>query len=256
MQKITSTQNPIVRLCRALQTAKGRQSEGLYLVEGWKMAGEAVQSGQQIVSFLVETESEQHPLVEKLEQMGAEGYSISSDKLASAADTKTPQGILCLIKTPQPKPLEVNRIVVLDGLQDPGNCGTIWRTADAAGFEGMLFGEGSADPFSPKVVRSTMGSIFRVPCERSASLGQRLAQLRKEGYAIVVSSLQGGPFFEREELGPKVALAIGSEARGICEAVRQQATHEYKLPMLGGAESLNAAVAAGIMMYDFVRRSW
>ena len=144
-------------------------------------------------------------------------------------------------------------MVALDGVQDPGNVGTIWRTADAAGFGGVLLGAGCADPMSPKVLRSAMGSAFRVPFARTESMPETLGQLRAAGYSILCSDLHGEDFYERSPVNSKFVLVIGSEAHGISQATREQATHLVKLPMRGGAESLNAAVAAGIMMYELMR---
>ena len=138
-------------------------------------------------------------------------------------------------------------LVALDGEQDPGNVGTIWRTCDAAAFDGLLLSNSCPDEFSPKVLRASMGAAFRVPALR-VDLEQALGELRGQGCAVVSSQLDGAPFFEGLP-GGDVALVIGNEARGVSEGVRALATHRLKLPMPGRAESLNAAVAAGIMMY-------
>ena len=145
------------------------------------------------------------------------------------------------------------RVVALDGVQDPGNVGTIWRTADAAGFEGILFGAGCADPLSPKVQRSAMGSGFRTPFMTAADLPEALTTLRNRGYSVIASDLKGEDFYARRDVGNAFVLIIGSEARGISDEVRSAADMLVKLPMRGGAESLNAAVAAGIMMYELMR---
>ncbi|MBR1559957.1 MAG: RNA methyltransferase, partial [Clostridia bacterium] len=140
-------------------------------------------------------------------------------------------------------------MVALDGVQDPGNLGTIWRTADAAGFGGLLLGGGCADPLSPKVQRSAMGSGFRVPFMFADDLAAALRDLVGRGWTVVASDLRGEDFYRRPDPGERFVLVIGNEARGISDAVRDTATMRVKLPMRGGAESLNAAVAAGILMY-------
>ncbi len=156
---------------------------------------------------------------------------------------------------PEPVALEKlpERIVALDGVQDPGNLGTIWRTADAAGFQALLLGAGGADPLSPKVQRAAMGSGFRVPFCHAPELAESLIALRKRGYRVFASDLSGADFYARPDAGEKFVLVIGNEARGISDAVREAADCRVKLPMRGGAESLNAAVAAGIMMYELMR---
>ena len=146
-----------------------------------------------------------------------------------------------------------SRLVALDGVQDPGNVGTIIRTADAAGLDGVLLSAQCADAFSPKVLRATMGSVFRMGIRVTEDLPGELARLKQEGFSVLSSQLDGTPFYEREPVGERFCLVIGSEGNGVTPEVQQVATHRVKLPMRGGAESLNAAVAAGIMMYELMR---
>ena len=192
---------------------------------------------------------------EELSRMGLRTYLVTRGLLESICDTKTPQGVCASFETPAPMDAESlpDRIVALDGVQDPGNVGTIWRTADAAGFEALLLGAGSADPLSPKVQRSAMGSGFRIPFAQSESLAETLIQLREKGWHVIASDLQGADFYARGDLGERFVLVIGNEARGISDGVKDAADVRLKLPMRGGAESLNAAVAAGIMMYELMR---
>ncbi len=146
-----------------------------------------------------------------------------------------------------------DRIVALDGVQDPGNLGAVWRTADAAGFQALIAGPGCADPLSPKAQRAAMGSGFRIPFARTDDLPGALAELEGRGYAVVAAALDGAPFYDRPPLGDRFVLVIGSEAHGVSRPVLARATLTLKLPMRGGAQSLNAAVAAGIMMYELCR---
>jgi len=179
-------------------------------------------------------------------------YQMPEHVFAAVCDTRTPQGIAAVL-TPETRPADGPRLVALDGVQDPGNVGTIIRTADAAGFDGLLLSRECADLFSPKVLRATMGSIFRMGFSFPASLPEALMALRRKGYSILCSQLDGDPFYEREGVGPAFALIIGNEGQGVSDPVKETATHHLRLPMRGGAESLNAAVAAGIMMYDLTR---
>ena len=144
-------------------------------------------------------------------------------------------------------------MVALDGLQDPGNLGTIWRTADAAGFGGLLLGPGCADPLSPKVQRSAMGSGFRLPFMISEDLPRALEAMKAAGWTVIAADLHGMSFYSRPDPGKRFVLVIGNEARGISDATRLAADMLLKLPMRGGAESLNAAVATGIMMYELTK---
>lgn len=186
---------------------------------------------------------------------GARGFIVTRSLLETICDTRTPQGVCAAFEQPEPVALEAlpERIVALDGVQDPGNLGTIWRTADAAGFQALLLGAGGADPLSPKVQRAAMGSGFRVPFCHAPELAETLIALRKRGYRVFASDLSGADFYARPDAGEKFVLVIGNEARGISAAVREAADCRVKLPMRGGAESLNAAVAAGIMMYELMR---
>ena len=141
---------------------------------------------------------------------------------------------------------------MLENLQDPGNVGTILRTADAAGFTGCVLAGDSADPFAPKALRATMGSVFRVPLARVQSGPEAAEVLKARGYGVVAALLEGEPFYQRQPLPPKVCLLIGNEGSGLSPALAAAATYRYALPMRGGAESLNAAVAAAVMMYEIV----
>ena len=185
----------------------------------------------------------------------ARGFIVTRSLLETICDTRTPQGVCAAFELPEPVALEQlpERVVALDGVQDPGNLGTIWRTADAAGFQALLLGAGGADPLSPKVQRAAMGSGFRLPFCHTPELVDALLQLRQRGYRVFASDLSGADFYARPDAGERFVLVIGNEARGISDAVREAADCRVKLPMRGGAESLNAAVAAGIMMYELMR---
>ena len=185
-------------------------------------------------------------------------FLISEAVERKIAASPSPQGIYAVCKKLD-KPLNLGKIdnngkfIALWNLQDPGNVGTILRTADCAGMEGLLLSEQCADIFSPKVLRATMGSIFRMPVEVTADLPGRLYALREQGYSVLSSQLDGTPFYQRKGVGERYVLVVGNEGNGVSHQVQQLATHRLRLPMRGGAESLNAAVAAGIMMYELTR---
>ena len=183
---------------------------------------------------------------------GAPAFCMPAHVLAAVCDTKTPQGIAAVVRMAE-VPLTGKRLVAMDGVQDPGNVGTIVRTADAAGFDGVLLSNQCADVFSPKVLRATMGSIFRMGIRVTDDLPGLLSQMVQEGASVLSSQLDGEPFYRRSPLNERFVLVIGSEGNGVTDEVKAIATHKVKLPMRGGAESLNAAVAAGIMMYELTR---
>jgi len=252
MDKITSTSNPLIKRLRALKDAKARRETGLFLVEGEVMIREALKCGLKPEEALFEEESR---LSEELTKAGAKVFGASRSAIESACDTKTPQGVCASFHMPQSRnPGETaKRIVALDGVQDPGNVGTIWRTADAAGFDALLIGRGCADPYSPKVQRAAMGSGFRVPAQECV-LTETLEGYKTRGFSIITSALDGDGLYQRRASdSERFVLIIGNEAKGVSKEVQEMSSVKLKIPMRGGAESLNAAVAAGILMYELTR---
>ncbi len=249
--ELTSMQNPLVQQLRSLKTAKGRAEHGLILVEGEKMIREAQSCGLTMRDLLVEQGRDcaiECP-------PGADMHSAPRRILEAVCDTVTPGAVCASFVPPMPLDLQAppDLLVALDGLQDPGNVGTIWRTLDAAGYGGLILGPGSAAPMAPKVVRGSMGSCFRVPALSVDDLPAALQLLKARGHQIAATALTGQDIYRRAPLGKKLALVIGSEARGVSEDVLALSDALLKLPMRGGAESLNAAVAAGIVLYELTR---
>ncbi len=247
-EHITSLKNPRIQTWKSLKDRKGRKETGCFLVEGRKMMEEALQSAFQVEAVLADAERLSEFRLPDDDRL----VTMPGHVLAAICDTKTPQGVAAVVRM-QTAPALGNRLVALDGVQDPGNVGTILRTADAAGFDGVLLSQQCADVFSPKVLRATMGSIFRMGICVTEDLPGRLTGLREEGFSILSSQLDGTPFYDRPPVGERFALVIGSEGNGVTDEVKALATHRVRLPMRGGAESLNAAVAAGIMMYELTR---
>ena len=243
---ITSPKNPKVLLWRSLKDAKGRRETGCFLVEGAKAVEEALTSGFACEALLVQSGVDV-PL-----SADVRVTEVSHRVMEAVCDTRTPQGVAAVMRI-RHEAVTGRRLIALDGVQDPGNVGTIWRTADAAGFSAILFGGGCADPLSPKVQRAAMGSGFRVPYMLAEDLPAALMGLKARGWTVLASDLKGADFYRRPDPGARFVLVIGNEARGISDATREAASALVKLPMRGGAESLNAAVAAGIMMYELMR---
>ena len=248
LEHITSLKNPKVTTWKSLKDRKGRRETGCFLVEGRKMVEEALASAFPVEAVLVDDAR----LDEFTLPAGIPAYSMPGHVLAAVCDTKTPQGIAAIVRMAE-VPLAGKRLVAMDGVQDPGNVGTIIRTADAAGFDGVILSAQCADVFSPKVLRATMGSVFRMGIRVTDDLPGLLTQMVQEGASVLSSQLDGDPFYQRSPLNKRFVLVIGSEGNGVTDEVKAIATHKVKLPMRGGAESLNAAVAAGIMMYELTR---
>ena len=254
MKEITSVHNPRLTALRELQRPRARRESGLFLAESAKMVAEAL-SLSLCRTLVVESGREQEyaAMIAQAEDARCEVLLVSHAVMDALSEAKTPQGVLCTVAIrPEPEQLTGRRIAALDGVQDPGNVGTILRTADAAGFDGVLLSSGCADLYGAKTLRATMGSVFRVPTRRTDDLAGELMAIRAQGYAIAATELGGEDFYTGCPRG-KCVLVIGSEGRGVSQAVRSAATHHLALPMRGGAESLNAAVAAGIMIYEMAR---
>lgn len=248
MEHITSLKNAKVTVWKSLKDRKGRKESGCFLVEGRKMVEEAMASAFPVEAILVDDERQgEFHLPEDVPV-----FTMPSHVLAAVCDTKTPQGIAAVVRMAEVE-LQGSRLVAMDGVQDPGNVGTIIRTADAAGFDGIILSNQCADVFSPKVLRATMGSIFRMGIRVTDDLPGLLTGLVRQGASVLSSQLDGEPFYQRNPLNERFVLVIGSEGNGVTDEVKALATHKVKLPMRGGAESLNAAVAAGIMMYELTR---
>ncbi|MBR5345141.1 MAG: RNA methyltransferase [Clostridia bacterium] len=248
MEIITSLKNPRVALWRSLKRTSVRRECGLFLVEGDKSVAEALESGFEAEAVLLDTD---RPVPENLDP-DLPLVQLPAHVLAAVCDTKTPQGIAAIMRM-APRLVTGKRIVALDGVQDPGNVGTIIRTADAAGLDGVLLSADCADPYGPKVLRATMGSVFHLPVEVTDNLPRRLKEYAVQGIPVISSQLDGTPFDAWKSNGAGFVLVIGSEGNGVSDPIRALATDHLCLPMRGKAESLNAAVAAGIMMYALMR---
>ena len=256
MKEISSVHNPTIASLRELQKAKARRERELFLVDSVKMVRESLALG--LCRTLIIERGREGDYADEIAQalsLGCDALLVTAPVMGALSEAKTPQGIMATVAIrPEPETLCGSLIVALDGVQDPGNVGTILRTADAAGFDGALLSSACADLYSAKTLRATMGSVFRVPTMRTDDLPAALEVMKRLGYAVVATELGGEDFYTHCP-HEKCVLVIGSEGRGVSEAVRAVATHHLALPMRGGAESLNAAVAAGIMIYEMARRA-
>ena len=237
---IISKQNALIKEIRSLLSKKFRDSLKRYVVEGVKMVNEAFALGQKVLT-VVSTEK----CLEMLNVSNIDVTLVSEEVYASITDEKSPQGVLAVIQKPCPNQVDKNECcVMLDGVADPGNVGTIIRTMACAGYKHLLVTPDCADAFSPKAVRSSMSGIYHVnvvTVDRE-DLSTQLSQ------PIVVADMHGEDVFHTTVEKP-FCLVIGNEARGISQTVRSIAHKTVKIPMQTGMESLNAGVSAGILMY-------
>ncbi len=240
--EITSLENQLVKKITSLHKKKFRDEYKMFFIEGMKSIKEAISFNWEIENILYSPDMINYDLE-------IEGVEVSKEILCKISDTVTPQGIVAVCKIKDEK-LDVLRygkkIVYLDKVQDPGNVGTIIRTADAFGIDGVVLSKECADVYSPKVVRSTMGSIFHLPIIRDVCV-EELKKLDKKIYS---SSLTGKEKFEIED---NSILVIGNEGNGISDETKEVTDEFIKIKMPGNAESLNASIAAGILMYEFTK---
>ena len=256
MLEIESKNNNLFKEIKKLKEKKHRIKSNKYLIEGLRFVEEAIKSKVSIDSIIfTESFKEKNPdLFLKINE-NIKLIQMNEALLKQLCSTENPQGIVGVINM-QNKELKSGELVVLvDKVQDPGNMGTIIRTAHAAGAAGIVMTKGTVDIYNDKTLRSTMGSIFYIPIVEDDSL-DFVKSLNKEGYKLVVSSIQGKNNFFEENLQGKDMIAVGNEGNGVSDEVYDIADIKVKIPMPGEAESLNVAVATSIMIYEKIRQSF
>lgn len=259
MQSITSKENELIKHIKKLKDKKYRDMAKEYLIEGIKLVGEAIQERAPIKQIILCDDCEKNATIPKdlmYEIAKYECVYVTEKIFRYLSEVQTPQGILAVIeRNNQDTEIDYNQdiIVALDEIQDPGNLGTILRTVDSIGLTQILVSKGTADSYNPKVVRSTMGAIFRVKIIECEDLKQTLKEVKKHKFKIVVSSLQTENSIYDIHYHKKVII-IGNEANGVEKEIQDMADEKVKIPMLGKTESLNASVAAGIILYEYVRQ--
>jgi TrmH family RNA methyltransferase len=252
---ITSAHNPRIQWVRKLQAQpRFRQDEGLFVLEGVRLVEEALQAGWQpsLALYTPDLSPRGLEIVHMLPSSIVE--EVTPSVMKSASDTRTPQGLLTVVAhkdLPLPSPLDF--VLVLDALRDPGNLGTILRTALAAGVQGVFLAPGSVDPFLPKVLRSAMGAHFHLPLRLLD--WPVIATLLKPGFQIYLAEVAASLPYTQADFHSPVALVIGGEAEGASAEAQRLADVRIYIPMAPGVESLNAAVAAAILMFEVVRHT-
>lgn len=252
---ITSLENPKVRLLRSLHRRRRRYSERLFLLEGVRLLEEAFRAGvtPTLVLYLPERLQETprgQALLERLHTLET-AFPTTPSILDAIADTVTPQGVVAAVPFPDPAPRPDGPILVLDQVRDPGNCGTILRTAEAAGVREVLCAPGTVDPFEPKAVRAGMGAHFHLPV-RSASWDEIAAAC--QGMQVLLAEVEGGSPYDQVDWHLPTALIVGGEAEGASAEAHRLATSLVSIPMAGAAESLNVTVATGILLFEALRQ--
>lgn len=276
---ITSTSNPQVKnLIQLRKKAKIRDEQDVFVAEGIKMYEEAP-AEHLVQTFMSETFFHKYGAGSAAfrhndEAKTGAGITILSDSVfASVSDTATPQGVLCVVRQYHYRPDDLLRsaggfgekgrvtaqnrqplLIVLENLQDPGNLGTILRTAEGAGVTGVLLTGGCVDIYNPKVIRSTMGSIYRMPFCYTDDLPAAVQSLQSQGIRFYAAHLRGAVSYEKPDYTGPSAFLIGNESRGLSDTAADAADLCVKIPMCGQVESLNAGIAAAVLMYEAARQ--
>ncbi|MGV0167272.1 TrmH family RNA methyltransferase [Furfurilactobacillus sp. WILCCON 0119] len=251
MEKIVSLQNNRVKTWKKLATKKGREQAGTYLLDGWHLVKEAVAANVELVAVMGTREAWQAYASELPEHLNA--IEISDDVAKAIGDTVTPQGIFAEVKVPTTSTtlpeVVTGAWLFLDAVQDPGNIGTIVRTADAAGFSGVVFGHGTADQFAPKVVRAMQGSQFHIQLV-SEDMYAAVRYFKRSGLPVYGTKLDPDAQSYRDvTVGADFGLIMGNEGNGMAAELGKLTTANLYIPILGQAESLNVAIAAGVLMF-------
>ena len=277
---ITGIHNAQVqRVIQYLNKGKKRKTDGVFVVEGIKMITEAPSASvvQLFVSasFARRMEGERHRVLpvrgrrgemkrkeeNRIFSLPVKPEVVSDEVFARMSDTQSPQGVLAVLKQPgytleqildggKKAPL----LLLLEHLQDPGNLGTILRSAEGAGVSGVILSADSVDLFNPKVVRSTMGAIFRLPFFYAENFSQTICDIKKKGIRIFAADLEGSRDYDLEDYTAPSAFLIGNESRGLSEEAKALADRRIFIPMEGKLESLNAAVSAAVLVYEGARQ--
>ena len=245
---ITSKDNEIIKNIKKLHDKKYRIDS--YIVEGIKMVKEAISENQ-----LIELIAIREDLEINFDTKNIKIITVSSKVFNDISDVKTPQGILAVIKKKPNKQIETNTdyILALDSLQDPGNMGTIIRTADSANINQIIINKTTVDPYSSKVIRSTMGAIYRMNIIEVENLESTLKELQSKSFKVITTDLKAEKSIYDINYN-RTIVVIGNEANGVSQGVLEIADERVIIPMLGKTESLNASIAASIMIYEHVRQ--
>lgn len=254
MFKITGKDNKTLKLIKSLKKKSNRTEQGLFVAEGKRLVCEALRYAGERVRMVVVTEEfseREADFVQKANDVCQNMFVVTNSAFDEISDTDTPQGILAVVEMTEkvvPDLENAKSIVVLDGISEPGNMGTVIRTAEALGFDGLYIMRGSADIFGHKTVRATMGSVFRMSFKTDCTI-QDIKELKNMGFTVISTTPSGDTALEKMDVPKKTAVVIGNEAHGVSGDVLTASDLNVRISMDGLAESLNAAVAAGITMH-------
>lgn len=256
-KRIESHQNKVLKRIKSLSLKKNRDKEGVFIAEGLRFVSE-IPFNWEVEMFVVSEEFAKEKSLQGYERK-AETYILTNELFALLSDTENPQGILALCKKQVEREETIWQkdapfIILAEELNDPGNLGTVIRTADAAGADGIFLSKGSVDMYNQKVLRATMGAVFHVPVFQNISLEEIALKMKENNVLLYASHLKGDCYPYELPLEKGCGFLIGNEARGLSDEAAKLCDRWVKIPMPGKAESLNASIAAGILMYEVVRQ--
>ena len=259
MQLITSKDNEIIKHIKKLADKKYRDQSNCYIIEGIKLVEEAIQEEAQIEKIIICEECVRADEISKTLMYEIAKYDciyVTEKIFKTISQVMNPQGIMAVVKKNKERAqvkFDEDVIVALDDIQDPGNLGTILRTVDSIGLKQLIVSKGTADAFNPKVVRSSMGAIFRVEVIEVENLKETIEMMKRNDYELIVTSLQTESSIYDIDYTKKI-IVIGNEANGVSKEIQEMADKKIKIPMLGKTESLNASVATAIILYEYIRQ--
>lgn len=256
---ISSTKNEQVKAVIELKKkAKARREQGLFVAEGRRMVSETPAG---LLARLYLSESfERDPRNQKFLSAFPSYETVADSVFGAMSDTQTPQGVLAVVRQPEytlPDLLGEGRpahLMVLENLQDPGNLGTILRAGEGAGVTGVIMSRDTVDLYNPKVIRSTMGSVYRVPFLYTEDLKETLGKVKARGVRLFAAHLEGRKNYEEADYTGAIGFLVGNEGNGLSDEISALADEKIRIPMAGEVESLNAAVAAAILMFEAARQ--
>ncbi|NLU51608.1 MAG: RNA methyltransferase [Clostridiaceae bacterium] len=256
--RITSASNPAIKLIKSLHDKKGRQKEKSVLLEGIRLVADAANSGA-LIRYFVVSESYFEKSREIISKYHSEKVIVLTDELfGKVSETEAPQGLIAVARIPCYNEDEIlsrlKRLIVLERIQDPGNAGTIIRTADAFGFDAVILSGDSVDPFNSKVVRSTMGSLFHIPVVVSEDIYSTINKIKDKSIPVIAAHPRDGRSCWNVDLSSDVAIVIGNEGNGLTNKMLELSDEVAMIPMTGLAESLNASSAASVLIYESMRQ--
>jgi len=254
---ITSAQNSKIKWLRLLQRdSRERRESGVIIAEGVRLLEEALSAGwqAQTIFYTADLEPRARHLVERFAAQGAALEQVADSVMLAASDTETPQGVLAVLHMRLlPHPSSLDFVFIPDRVRDPGNLGTMLRSAAAAGVQAVFLPTGAVDPFAPKVLRAGMGAQFRLPVLQLEWSDIR-ARIARHGLRVYLAEMGGGIEYTLADFVSPLALVVGGEASGSGVEAYDLSDQQVSIPMPGGSESLNAAIAAGVLLFEVVRQ--